>query len=157
MEQGTVPASRTDGKGARKRQAFQGSDPNARATMSPGSTAESELALLRRRLAIIGDQLGIPLDAPSSSYDEQVLKALRRQSDMWASKLLELESITDELVILRKNIADLKQSLEKRKGWRGLFRSIFDIACNRSPVFVRKGLVSARRGLTNLSYEDTTL
>ena len=145
MEQGT--ASETEGEGMRISQSFQTSDPMiARATMSPdGTVLEAELAVLRRRLAIIGDQLGIPLSAPSSSYDDQVLKAIRRQSDMWASKLLELEGVTDELVILRQKIADLKNYVDKRKGWRGLLRSIFDMTYNRSPAFVRDRLIGLGR------------
>ena len=58
-------------------------------------------------------------------YDEEVLKAMRHQSDMLASRMLELECLTDEVVKLRKNVVDLKNSIDKRKGWRGLLRSLF--------------------------------
>ena len=60
MEQGTVPASEIEGEGARSGQCFYNSDPMiAGATrLSNIISPEAELAILRRRLAIIGDQLG---------------------------------------------------------------------------------------------------
>ena len=104
----------------------------------------AELATLRKRLAIVAEQMGmLPIDL-SASGDEKLLKAWRRQLDRLAEKSLRHDQLRAKYTCQKSELRKLRYYLRRRKGIKGLIRLGGEILYNRSGAPIRRSIAKFR-------------